>query len=96
MESSDSPDIPDRAETSDIPGLPLGGIDKVRRQAGEGTDPLDHSEWNRSRRVIRSKVRLDFALNIPAGDEIESEAVFSTIDSVSYFELWVFVSTNLD
>ena len=26
MESNDSPEIPDRGETSDIPGLPLGGI----------------------------------------------------------------------
>ena len=25
MESNDSPEIPDREETSDIPGLPLGG-----------------------------------------------------------------------
>ena len=24
MESNDSPEIPDRGETSDIPGLPLG------------------------------------------------------------------------
>ena len=26
MESNDSPEIPDRGETSDIPGLPSGGI----------------------------------------------------------------------
>ena len=26
MESNDSPEIPDRGETSDIPGLPSGGV----------------------------------------------------------------------
>ena len=26
MESNDSPEIPDRGETSDIPGLPLGVV----------------------------------------------------------------------
>ena len=26
VESNDSPEIPDRGETSDIPGLPLGGL----------------------------------------------------------------------
>ena len=31
-----------------------------------------------------------------AGHEIENEAVFSAIDSVSYFEPWFFVSPNLD
>ena len=37
MESNDSPEIPDREETSDIPGLPLGAqihkrIDKSRNK----------------------------------------------------------------
>ena len=29
MESNDSPEIPDRGETSDIPGLPLGEAAQV-------------------------------------------------------------------
>ncbi len=29
MESNDSSEIPDRGETSDIPGLPSGGLTKV-------------------------------------------------------------------
>ena len=31
MESNDSPEIPDRGETSDIPGLP-SGAEKVKRK----------------------------------------------------------------
>ena len=34
MESNDSPEIPDRGETSDIPGLPSGGKEE-RRQGRE-------------------------------------------------------------
>ena len=34
MESNDSPEIPDRGETSDIPGLPSG----VSRRSKEGID----------------------------------------------------------
>ena len=30
MESNDSPEIPDRGETSDIPGLPSGAVFKVK------------------------------------------------------------------
>ena len=30
MESNDSPEIPDRGETSDIPGLPSGVLDKLQ------------------------------------------------------------------
>ena len=30
MESNDSPEIPDRGETSDIPGLPSGGRQRKR------------------------------------------------------------------
>ena len=29
MESNDSPEIPDRGETSDIPGLPSGGVGRL-------------------------------------------------------------------
>ena len=29
MESNDSPEIPDRGETSDIPGLPSGAVSRV-------------------------------------------------------------------
>ena len=29
VESNDSPEIPDSGETSDIPGLPLGGEEKI-------------------------------------------------------------------
>ena len=32
MESNDSPEIPDRGETSDIPGLPSGGEEVGRGQ----------------------------------------------------------------
>ena len=35
MESNDSPEIPDRGETSDIPGLPSGDVTKaVEKQNG--------------------------------------------------------------
>ena len=34
MESNDSPEIPDRGETSDIPGLPSGGLNKTRQVKG--------------------------------------------------------------
>ena len=44
MESNDSPEIPDRGETSDIPGLPSGGNDKkvilddnnMKKPSGQG------------------------------------------------------------
>ena len=32
MESNDSPEIPDRGETSDIPGLPLGAERREQQQ----------------------------------------------------------------
>ena len=32
MESNDSPEIPDRGETSDIPGLPSGGERERERE----------------------------------------------------------------
>ena len=34
MKSNDSPEIPDRGETSDIPGLPSGGVCSVRMLSG--------------------------------------------------------------
>ena len=45
---------------------------------------------------MRSKVRLGCVLTIPVGYEIKNEAVFSTINLVPYFELWSFVSPDLD
>ena len=35
MESNDSPEIPDRAETSDIPGLPSGSGFMANRYLGD-------------------------------------------------------------
>ena len=35
MESNDSPEIPDRGETSDIPGLPWGGGERERETERE-------------------------------------------------------------
>ena len=35
MESNDSPEIPDRGETSDIPGLPSGAEDKTLNSCGK-------------------------------------------------------------
>ena len=32
MESNDSPEIPDRGETSDIPGLPSGGKNDTKKE----------------------------------------------------------------
>ena len=40
--------------------------------------------------------RMSCALTTPAGHETESEAVFSAIDSVPYFQLRSFVSPNLE
>ena len=34
VESNDSPEIPDRGETSDIPGLPSGGEREKERERG--------------------------------------------------------------
>ena len=36
------------------------------------------------------------ALTIPVGHGIDTVLVFSAIDSVPYFKLWFFVSSNLD
>ena len=49
----------------------------------------------RSGRVIKLKERLGCASAIASVNEIESEAVFSIIDSVPYFELGFFVSQSL-
>ena len=59
---------------------------------------FDHSEWVGGW-VMRSKARLSCALTISGGGgghEIESEAVFSAIDSAPYFELRSFVSPIFD
>ena len=40
MESNDGPEIPDRGETSDIPGLPSGG-----GGGGGGGGKYDPMEW---------------------------------------------------
>ena len=36
MESNDSPEIPDRGETSDIPGLPSGEGEEDKADRGRG------------------------------------------------------------
>ena len=36
MESNDSPEIPDRGETSDIPGLPSGEMERLQGQTPVG------------------------------------------------------------
>ena len=49
MESNDSPEIPDRGETSDIPGLPSGGNTRTLRAARklkELTHEMDRHRWN--------------------------------------------------
>ena len=38
MESNDSPEIPDRGETSDIPGLPSGGKNNGSREKSKRVD----------------------------------------------------------
>ena len=38
MESNDSPEIPDRGETSDIPGLPSGTM--LREKAGDNDNHI--------------------------------------------------------
>ena len=49
MESNDSSEIPDRGETSDIPGLPSGGLTKVNMRnyslkKGEHAEKKDKTE----------------------------------------------------
>ena len=49
VESNDSPEIPDRGETSDIPGLPSGGNTRTLRAARklkELTHEMDRHRWN--------------------------------------------------
>lgn len=45
---------------------------------------------------MRLKVRLACALTILVHHKIESEAVFTVVDSVPYFKLLSLVSLNLD
>ena len=45
VESNDSPEIPDRGETSDIPGLPSGGTDQKQIKK-RGFLPLCNTELN--------------------------------------------------
>ena len=47
MESNDSPEIPDRGETSDIPDLPSGGTDReteTERKRERAASPDDSAE----------------------------------------------------
>ena len=50
MESRDSPEIPDREETSDIPGLPLGG-----GGGGGGKEKREKKEEGRRKRDFSGK-----------------------------------------
>ena len=57
MESNDSPEIPDRGKTSDIPGLPSGGTgeenDGNKRERQSGGTGGDEKE-----RVVEQEVRM--------------------------------------
>ena len=46
MESNDSPEIPDREETSDIPGEGGGGEDKADRGRGGKTTSANGQAWS--------------------------------------------------
>ena len=45
MESNDSPEIPDRGETSDIPGLPSGEGKGDKANRGRGGKEGNIREW---------------------------------------------------
>ena len=54
MESNDSPEIPDRGETLDIPGLPSGGELRetfIKRYIGERTNKAEIRPEERSEKA---------------------------------------------
>ena len=61
MESNDSPEIPDKGETSDIPGLPSGGPSMADKNGilFQMTGPVSekaHCPWNFLRMIVTRKV----------------------------------------
>ena len=70
MESNDSPEIPDRGETSDIPGLPsgvTGGLVHTFKIAGRTQPAADKSfvqDWlSLNRRTMRIERNFSVFLN---------------------------------
>ena len=50
-ESNDSPEIPDRRGTSDIPGLPLGGNKNKGKQKGKKEEKRVNTEMDQIHRI---------------------------------------------
>ena len=60
MESNDSPEIPDRGETSDIPGLPSGGLTTwLYAQQRQTMTKTDDDEDRRRRSQTKTKTKED-------------------------------------
>ena len=55
MESNDSPEIPDRGETSDIPGLPSGALDRNNKRSTR--TQKEHTRTNRCSVGITDTIR---------------------------------------